>query len=1238
MKIFIAPLWTILTLLLCFNTNAQDIIYTISGEIDNQKTPLDSISVENLSKQSTTSFGNLPERDDYRINLTRDEYWGSTSVNDILNESGLHIIKNLPGILVVGYRGQTAVNAAINLYNTNGQRLVFKENQVLENGSLVEVEIGNAGNYFLTISSPEETRSFKATGKLAAGNMNIAMQSGAPVPLKSGQVYTLAGTDTEKGDNVKVSVFKLGYVNQPVELTVDGNETLVFPLQARTPPEVESLEATNILCSSTTLNGNVLSEGISPISERGFYWSATNENPGASDNKIAVEGNTGNFSAELSGLNHATTYYLRAYAINEIGTSYGETKNFTTNAIFPSVRTTTITNINQTTATCGGNVTSDGGVTVTARGICWNTTGSPTIANSKTTDGSGIGSFISNLSELSANTTYYVCAYATNSQGTSYGEQRSFTTFQALDEGDVFNPATGKTWMDRNLGASRAATSFNDSEAYGDLYQWGRAADGHQKRNSPTTSTLSNSDTPGHGSFIITGSYDWRSLRNNNLWQGVSGTNNPCPSGYRLPTDAEWEAERASWSSNNFAGAFASPLKLPVAGRRFSSDGSLYGMGFSSIYWSSTVDGHFSRLLAFNSNNAYMSSQHRTSGLSVRCLKDVVTSATLPTVTTTTSIINITQTASTGGGNVTSDGGASVTARGVCWNTTGNPTINNNKTTNGSGAGTYTSSITGLSANTTYYVRAYATNSQGASYGQQISFTTSTVTGDVQKDTPTSVVDITNPATGKTWMDRNLGASRAATSSTDAYAYGDLYQWGRAADGHQKRNSSTTSTCSNNPGHDNFITPSSHYDWRSTQNTDLWQGVNGTNNPCPSGYRLPTIAELDAERKSWNSNNAAGAFASPLKLPVAGRRDYGVGSLDFVGSRGYYWSSTVASSNSLYLYFKSYGAVTYFNYRRAGGSSVRCLKDVGGASATLPTVTTTSITNITQTASTGGGNVTSDGGASVTARGVCWNTTGNPTINNNKTTNGSGAGTYTSSITGLSANTTYYVRAYATNSQGASYGQQISFTTSTVTVVGEKDTQTSVFNVTNPATGKTWMDRNLGASRAATSSTDSEAYGDLYQWGRAADGHQKRNSPTTSTLSNSDTPGHGDFILSNSTAYDWRWRSSQNIDLWQGVNSTNNPCPSGYRLPTIAELDVERKSWSSNNAAGAFASSLKLPVAGHRYYDDDYGSLSGVGSSGYYWSSTLDGSDSRRLGFGSSNAVTHGSYRAGGKSVRCLKD
>jgi uncharacterized protein (TIGR02145 family) len=485
--------------------------------------------------------------------------------------------------------------------------------------------------------------------------------------------------------------------------------------------------------------------------------------------------------------------------------------------------------------------------------------------------------------------------------------------------GEVFNAITGKTWMDRNLGASRVATSSTDSDAYGDLYQWGRGTDGHQKRNSLTTSTRSSSDSPGHDKFITASNspYDWRSPQNNNLWQGVSGTNNPCPVGFRIPALAEWQAELNSWSNKNSAGAFASPLKLPVAGYRSYSGGSLSNVGYDVLYWSSTVDGANAQSLNFHSINASTGSGFRAHGSSVRCIKDCI-SISLPTLTTS-AISGVTINSASSGGDISSDGGASITSRGIVWSTTQNPTVSlTTKTDDGTGTGSFISSITGLIINNTYYVRAYATNALGTAYGDQLSFTTSTTSTDST---------VYNPATGKTWMDRNLGASRVANSSTDSEAYGDLYQWGRGTDGHEKRTSLTTSTLSTSDtsGHNKFITVSSgNYDWRSPQNNNLWQGVNGINNPCPEGYRLPTITEWEAERASWGSSNLAGAFASPLKLTVAGRR-YQSGTLSFVGSGANYWSATVGGTHAYFLEFRN-NAGTYADFRVCG-FSVRCLKD-----------------------------------------------------------------------------------------------------------------------------------------------------------------------------------------------------------------------------------------------------------------------------------------------------------------------
>ncbi len=179
--------------------------------------------------------------------------------------------------------------------------------------------------------------------------------------------------------------------------------------------------------------------------------------------------------------------------------------------------------------------------------------------------------------------------------------------------------SAGQVWMDRNLGASRVAISSTDPEAYGGLYQWGRDSDGHEKRESSITGIQATSDTPGHGNFIAY-NFDWRIPSNDNLWQGVSGINNPCPAGFRLPTDTEWEIELTTWSSKNAAGAFASPLKLVVAGYRTRA-GALINLE-SGYYGSSVPKGVAGGVLYFKSDHAELSAAPRAGGRSVRCIKD----------------------------------------------------------------------------------------------------------------------------------------------------------------------------------------------------------------------------------------------------------------------------------------------------------------------------------------------------------------------------------------------------------------------------------------------------------------------------------------------------------------------------------------------------------------------------------------------------------------------------------------
>jgi hypothetical protein len=184
-------------------------------------------------------------------------------------------------------------------------------------------------------------------------------------------------------------------------------------------------------------------------------------------------------------------------------------------------------------------------------------------------------------------------------------------------------------------------------------------------------------------------------------------------------------------------------------------------------------------------------------------------------------------------------------------------------------------------------------------------------------------------------MDRNLGASQVATSSTDINSFGDSYQWGRPSDGHQCRTSSTTTilSSSNQPGNSYFIllTTGSHsiapyQDWRSPQNINLWQDSSGVNinNPCPNGYRIPTWPELNNERLSW-SNNITGAFASPLKFTAGGGRNGNSGSFVNVNSVGVYWSSTINTTTSFHLNFNNFGS-NLNSTNRSQGLSVRCIK------------------------------------------------------------------------------------------------------------------------------------------------------------------------------------------------------------------------------------------------------------------------------------------------------------------------
>jgi len=339
---------------------------------------------------------------------------------------------------------------------------------------------------------------------------------------------------------------------------------------------------------------------------------------------------------------------------------------------------------------------------------------------------------------------------------------------------------------------------------------------------------------------------------------------------------------------------------------------------YISDYWSSTevTASSLAWNFYFESGNAY-SGYPKSNVRMVRGVRGLTTS---PTQLTTAAVTDITNITATSGGTLISDEGSPVTARGVCWSTLPNPTTVDSKTVDGSGIGSFTSSITGLSLNVTYYVRAYAINGAGIAYGNEVSFTTAA--------TPPIVT--TTAASLLTKISANSG--------------------GNVTD---DRGDAVTA-----------------------------RGVCWSTSPNPTTANSHTT-----------NGGGTGVFSSAITGLITGTTYY---------VRAY-------ATNGVGT---SYG------------------NEISFTTLAVPSVTTDITTTYTSAGNaTSGGNVTGEGGVSVTAKGVCWSTSTNPTIADNTTTDGSGPGIYTSTITGLTLGTTYYIRAYATSVEGTSYGNEIWITT-----------------------------------------------------------------------------------------------------------------------------------------------------------------------------------------------------------------
>lgn len=543
--------------------------------------------------------------------------------------------------------------------------------------------------------------------------------------------------------------------------------------------------------------------------------------------------------------------------------------------------------------------------------------------------------------------------------------------------------------------------------------------------------------------------------------------------------------------------AEAGAVFLPAAGLRadlVSNEQMFEGVYYSGnnsesslkggYYWSSTPGEQVMYDLRFH--NSVTSANYYTEkeqGCAVRLVHNFtdastnVSNATAPVVTTS-SATGITQTNATCGGTISSDGGAPITARGVCWNTTASlPTvINGCHTVDGTGTGSFTSLMRGMTSGTTYHVRAYAVNSAGLiGYGDVITVTT---TSGGTSDHLFSVDGNNHQvyfAPGNlrynngTWSFAPHQYDCLDTWSTSGAI--DLFNWGTWANGGKDPYSLSTNddefTMTSSRFKGSIIIDGVDYNWRALSAAQWTYLINRDNS---STYRQVTVNGVptapygmgrvmgrkglillpddwdgsvdggfhygvtgfqnvytETTTVKWSEMEAAGV----VFLPAAGQRDSGYTNVlpAEYHSGGSYWSSTTHGEDEAYMVDFSeqyWGRLISNSYgERSEGNAVRLVR----GTEIPPTVITANVTNIGNTHAICGGDVTDDGGSDVTARGVCWSTNSNPNITDDHTTDGTGMGVFESTLSGLADGVTYYVRAYATNEAGTSYGEVKEFTT-----------------------------------------------------------------------------------------------------------------------------------------------------------------------------------------------------------------
>jgi len=645
----------------------------------------------------------------------------------------------------------------------------------------------------------------------------------------------------------------------------------------------------------------------------------TTPNPTITDSKIELNNPKTTFTTEISNLEQNTKYYVRSFCCNGDEVTYGNQLTFTTLKSNPVLTTTPVTYTTGSDPISGGNITSDGGAPITARGICWATTTNPTTANRITTDGSGTGTYTSTLTRIVNGITYYVRAYATNSNGTFYGNEQTFNTNNPL-----LTTATTTNIMATTATSGGTVTTEGGSPVTARGVCWATTTN-------PTTANSKTTDGSGVGTFTsnLTGlttstTYYVRAYATNGAGTAYGNEQTFTTIGLPILTTTTTTNIMATTATSGGTittdggsaviarGVCWATTANPTTANSKTTDGTGIGTFTSNLTGLTISTTYYVRAYATNSAGTVYGNQ-----------QTFTTTNGIPTLTTaaTTSIFTTT---ATSGGTITTDGGLAITARGICWATTTNPTTANSKTTDGSGIGTFTSNLTGLNASTTYYVRVYATNSMGTFYGNEQTFTTN------GPGEPLTDIDGNTYNTvwigGQLWMAENLKTTKY-TDGMPIPLVTDNVQWAGLTTG---------AYCWYNNDVANKAIYGALYNYYAVQ----------TGSIAPIGWHVPSEAEwTQLENYLGGSSIAGGAlketgtthWLSPnagatnitgfTALPGGLRRSYG--PFDSIGRNGFWWSSTEFNAAGTWYrvmtYADSYVGST--SKPKEFGFSVRCVRD-----------------------------------------------------------------------------------------------------------------------------------------------------------------------------------------------------------------------------------------------------------------------------------------------------------------------